>query len=319
MPLYPPTDPLRSGYLPELDGHKVFWQTYGNARGPAIVLLHGGPGGGTQDNLHRLFDPDHWHIITTDQRGSGRSMPHAGDTTDALIANTTDHLVQDLERLRQVCGVERWFVYGGSWGSTLAQAYAQAHLNRVLGLILCAVTTTSQAELDFLCGGAGQFLPEAFDRFRSGAPDGTPGVAMAEAYYHLLTSDDPEVAAAAAMDWCTWEEAVLLVDPRAKPGGRFKDPRFRLGFARVVTHYFRKLAWLEPPLLDRAGRLSDLPAVLINSRLDLSCPLSTAWALHRSMPWSELTIIPGSLHGSLTGPLSDAVIAADQTFQHQGG
>ena len=199
----------------------------------------------------------------------------------------------------------------------MAQAYAHAHLDRVLGLILCAVTTTSQAELDFLYGGAGQFLPEAFARFRSGAPDGTPGVGMAEAYYHLLTSGNPRVADGAAMDWCTWEEAVLLVDPRAEPGGRFKDPRFRLGFARVVTHYFRKLAWLETPLLDRAGRLSGLPAVLINSRLDLSCPLSRAWALHRSMPRSELTVIPGSLHGSLTGPLSEAVIAASQKFQHQ--
>ncbi|KIT17056.1 Proline iminopeptidase [Jannaschia aquimarina] len=154
------------------------------------------------------------------------------------------------------------------------------------------------------------FLPEAFEAFQAGAPEGAPGVGMAEAYAPRLASDAPRVAFDAARAWCRWEEAVLQVDPRAEPSGRFEDPTFRLGFARVVTHYFRHLAWLDPPLLDRAADLAGLPVTLINSRLDLSCPLSTAWSLHRAIPGSALKIIPGSLHGTLYGPLADAIVEA---------
>lgn len=310
--------PLRSGFLPEEDGHEVWWQTFGDESKPAIVLLHGGPGSGTAERMPRLFDPAGWHIVTVDQRGSGRSRPHAGADIRALHANTTDHLVADLERLRLHLGIENWTVYGSSWGSTLAQAYAHSHCDRVDGLILAAVTATSRAELDQLYGGAGAFLPEAFEAFRAGAPDAEPGVGMADAYASLLISGDPQVEENAALSWCRWEEAVLQVDPRAEPTGRFSDPIFRLGFARVVTHYFRQLAWLDPPLLARAHALAGLPVTLINSRIDLSCPLSTAWHLHRSIPGSDLKIIPGSLHGTLYGPLSEAVLAAGRRHAANG-
>ena len=310
MSLFSASSPLRTGWLPEEDGHDVWWQTFGNASQPAVVLLHGGPGGGTSERLPRLFDPERWHIVTTDQRGAGRSRPHAGEDLRALHANTTDHLISDLERLRSLLRIERWTVYGASWGTTLAQAYAHAHKDRVAGLILAAVTTAGRAELDQLYGGAGMFLPEAFEAFRAGAPDGAPGVGMAEAYAALLTSDEPSVAFEAAQAWCRWEEAVLQVDPRAEPPGRFDDLTFRLGFARVVTHYFRHLAWLDPSLLDRAADLAGLPVTLINSRLDLSCPLSTAWSLHRALPGSTLKVISGSLHGTLYGPLADAIVEA---------
>ncbi|MFQ6550260.1 alpha/beta fold hydrolase [Aestuariibius sp. 2305UL40-4] len=310
MALFKASPPLQSGWLPKEDGHEVWWQTFGDVSRPAVVLLHGGPGAGTSERLPRLFDPERWHIVTLDQRGSGRSRPHAGENLRALHANTTDCLVSDLERLRSLIGVERWTVYGASWGTTLAQAYAHAHKDRVTGLILAAVTTTGQVELDQLYGGAGMFLPEAFEAFRAGAPDSAPGVGMAEAHATRLASDDPGIAFEAARAWCRWEEAVLQVDPRAEPSGRFDDPVFRLGFARIVTHYFRHLAWLDPPLLDRAGYLAGLPVTLINSRLDLSCPLSTAWSLHRALPGSVLKIIPGSLHGTLYGPLAAAIIEA---------
>ena len=183
---------------------------------------------------------------------------------------------------------------------------------RVHGLILAAVTTTGRFEIDNLYGGAGAWLPEAFEAFHAGAPEGEPGMGMAAAYARRLTCGDPEAEHAAALAWCRWEEAVLQVDPRAEPSGHFEDPRFRLCFARVVTHYFRELAWLDSPLLDRAGALAGLPATLINSRLDLSCPLSTAWRLHRAWPGAELVAVPGSLHGTLYGPLSEAVVAAGE-------
>lgn len=310
MTLFPATPPLRSGTLPEEDGHRVFWRTFGAPSRPAILLLHGGPGGGIPARMPRLFDPARWHVVALDQRGAGRSAPHAGDDVAALRANTTRHLVRDVERLRGALGVERWHLYGSSWGATLAQAYAHAHPDRVAGMILAAVTSTSRFEIEFLYWGAGAFLPEAHEAFRAGAPEAEGGVALCAAYAERLTRGAPAEAAAAARAWCRWEEAVLQVDPRAEPTGAFAEPRFRLGFARVVTHYFRDLGWLDPPLLERAPALAGIPAVLINSRTDLSCPLATAWRLHRAMPRLELVVVPGSLHGTLYGPLAEAVVAA---------
>jgi len=314
MSLFPETSPLQSGTLPKEDGHRVHWETFGNPSCPAMLLLHGGPGGGISSRMPCLFDPDRWHIIAMDQRGSGRSRPHAGDDVAALRANTTAHLVRDIERLRTHLKIDQWHVYGSSWGTTLALAYTLAHPGPVSGLILAAIATTTRQEIDFLYGGAGMFLPEAFEMFQAGAPEGTPGVGMAAAYGDRLISDDPKVQAAAAEAWCRWEAAVVAVDPRAEPNIHYEDPRFRLGFARVVTHYFRNLAWLDTPILDQMDRIAHLPAVLINSRLDLSVPFVTAWNLHCALPRSRLVAIPGSLHGTLYGPLSEAVMEAGQRF-----
>lgn len=310
MPLFPETSALQSGFLPPEDGHSVFWETFGDASKPAILLLHGGPGGGVSPRMPRLFDPTRWHIIALDQRGAGRSKPHAGDSLAALSANRTSDLIRDIDRLRTHLAIKGWYLYGSSWGATLAQAYVHAHKSPVQGMILASVTSTSQFEIDFLYGGAGHFLPEAFERFQAGAPEGTSGVGMCAAYGDRLISDDPGVVDAAAKNWCAWEEAVLKVDPRAEPPKNFENPQFRLGFARVVTHYFRNLAWLGTPLLERARMLQGFPVTLINSRMDLSTPLSTAWHMHRCLPHSKLIIIPGSLHGTLYGPLSEAIIRA---------
>lgn len=185
MTLYSETRPLRSNWLPEENGHAVYWETFGNADGPAILLLHGGPGGGVPRRMPRLFDPSIWHIITMDQRGSGRSTPHAGESLDALTSNTTTHLVGDIERLRIILGIQKWVLYGSSWGATLAQAYAHDFQSHVSGLILAAITSMSRFEINFLCGGAGEFLPEAYDAFHAGAPEGLRGVDMARAYSDL--------------------------------------------------------------------------------------------------------------------------------------
>lgn len=314
MNLFPETPPLRAGILPEEDGHLVYWETFGAASRPSILLLHGGPGGGVTPRMPRLFDPARWHIVAMDQRGSGRSRPHAGDDVAALKANTTAHLVQDIERLRSELGIEHWHVYGSSWGTTLALAYALSHPERVSGMILAAIATTTREEIDFLYGGAGMFLPEAFEAFQAGAPEGQGGVGLAAAYGDRLTSNDPKAESDAAKAWCRWEEAVVTLDPRAEAMPRYADPRFRLGFARLVTHYFRNLAWLGTPILERTDKIAQLPAVLINSRLDLSVPFATAWNLHRAMPRSDLVAIPGSLHGTLYGPLSEAVMKAGEKF-----
>lgn len=315
MALFPETKALRSGYLPSMDGHDVFWETFGDASKPAILLLHGGPGGGVSARMPRLFDPARWHIVAIDQRGAGRSKPHAGGSLEALRANRTADLIRDIERLRSTLAIESWYLYGSSWGATLAQAYAHTHKGCVQGMILASVTSTSQFEIDFLYGGAGDFLPEAFERFQEGAPAGTSGVGMCVAYADLLASSDPGIVIAAARKWCAWEEAVLKVDARAETPKHFEGQRFAIGFARIVTHYFKDLAWLDVPLLERAHELEGMPLVLINSRMDLSTPLSTAWRMHRSIPGSELIVIPGSLHGTLYGPLSDAIIDAGMALQ----
>ena len=314
MSLFPATKPLRSGTLPKEDGHLVHWETFGTAARPAILLLHGGPGGGVKPRMPQLFDPEQWHIIAMDQRGAGKSLPYAGDDVAALHANTTTDLIHDIERIRCELNIEHWHLYGSSWGTTLALAYAVKHPTRVKGMILAAIATTTKEEIDFLYGGAGMFLPEAFEAFQAGAPEGRGGVDMAAAYGDRLTSGDPTIEAAAAEAWCAWEEAVIMLDPRAEVPAQYTEPRYRLGFARLVTNYFRNLAWLDVPILDQEEILAKFSAVLINSRLDLSVPFSTAWQLHRVMPLSELVAIPGSLHGTLYGPLSDAVIQAGKKF-----
>ncbi len=258
----------------------------------------------------QLFDPRRWHIVTIDQRGSGRSTPHAGDSVDALCANTTKDLIHDLERLRAKLDLANWYLYGASWGTTLAIAYALEHLDRVNGLILAAVAMTSGEDLDFLYYGARRFLPEAHERFHAFVPDARDGIEIAAGYNDLLTGDDAALCSEAARAWCTWEAAVVSLDPRVEPNPFYDNERFRLGFARVVTHYFRNLAWLDVPLVEQATRLVDLKAYLIHSRLDLSAPLWTPWRLHKAMPRSELDIVPGGLHGTLYGPLASAIVRA---------
>lgn len=310
MPLYDSSPPNQSGTLPKEEGHDVFWETFGNPEAPAIVLLHGGPGSGTRPRMVQLFDPKRWHIVTLDQRGAGRSTPHAGDSLDALQANTTAHLIHDLERLRGELGIANWHIYGSSWGTTLAVAYALQYPDCVNGLILAAVAMTSRDGLDFLYNGARRFLPDAHEAFHALVPNACDGIEIAAAYGDLLTSGDAKSQMRAARAWCAWEAAVVSVDPRAETNPSYDDDRFCLGFARVVTHYFRNLGWLETPLVAQAVGLADLQTVLIHSRLDLSAPLLTPWQLHKAIPRSELIIVPGGLHGTVYGPLSEAIVAA---------
>lgn len=309
---HPPILPHATGHLPEAEGHRVYWEVCGNPLGRPALVLHGGPGSGCTPAHRALFDPGVWRVALMDQRGCGRSVPRACDALDALVANTTAHLIGDIERLRAHLGVTRWLVLGGSWGCTLALAYAAAHPDRVEALVLAGVTTTRASELDWLYGHVGALLPEAFAAFRAGAPGADTAPARIAAYGDRLQGPNAQAAADA---WCAWEEAVIVADPRATPSVRWRDPAFRLTFARLVTHYFRHGAWDAAEAI-RAGfdRIAPLPGTMIHSRLDLCAPLETAWLLKRAWPGAGLRILDGGVHGATDGGMGAAVAHAIEGF-----
>ena len=300
-----PWDVAELCHLPEEDGHRVAYWTYGNPDAPALLLLHGGPGGGCSPGLRALFDPTEWRLVAMDQRGAGQSTPHAGRDLAALEANRTPDLIHDIERLRARLGIAQWALFGGSWGVTLAQAYTHAHPGRVSGMVLNGVTQTRAVETDWLYGRLGMLLPEAFAAFRAMAPEAAPGQGLVEAYRDLLRGPRAQAAADA---WCTWEAAAIATDAAHKPGDRWSDPVFRLGFARVVTHYFAALGWLDPPLDARASDLGDLPGELVHAALDLSAPLATAHGLSQAWPGARLTVLSSGLHSAVevAGPVREA-------------
>ncbi|MDZ4126111.1 MAG: prolyl aminopeptidase, partial [Hydrogenophaga sp.] len=297
------------------DGHRVYFEACGRPDGKPAVVLHGGPGSGCSTRHRRLFDPDIYNVVLFDQRGCGRSEPHAAVSLDALTANTTAHLLADIEALRLLFGFERWLVFGGSWGCTLGLAYAQAHPHRVSELVLAGVISASRAELDWLYGDIGMMMPDYFEAFRAGAPSGEAGIDMARAYAGLLASSDRDIAARAAADWCRWEASLVEVDPRSTPSPHWRDPAFVLAFARLVTHYFSHDCWLEErQIIGSMDRIAHLPGAMIHSRFDPSAPLWTAWTLSREWPAATLKVLDGALHSATSGPMAAAVVEALDLF-----
>jgi len=314
---YPPIEPYEHGWLDLGDGNEVYWETVGNPDGKPAVFLHGGPGGGCSPGHRRMFDPARYRVVLFDQRGCGRSRPHAADHDTDLLANTTHHLIADIEALREHLGVERWLVWGGSWGSTLAFAYAQRHPQRVTEMVHVAVTNTTRAEIDWLYGGVGRFFPADWQRFREhvGAGEDATGSELAAAYDRLLNDADPQVREAAAWEWSTWEDAVVSLDADRRPGSRFaEDPRFELAFARLCAHYFSRAGFLKDgELVRNAGALHGIPGVLVHGQLDLGSPLATAYRMAQAWPDVELKVIPGAGHSSGPG-MGEAIIAALDGF-----
>lgn len=309
---YPPIDPYDHGMLAVGDGQEVYWETCGNPDGKPAVVLHGGPGSGCQPGARQLFDPAAYRIVLFDQRGAGRSVPHASEPSVDLSVNTTEHLIADLELLREHLGIERWLVRGVSWGSTLALAYAERHPERVSEAVLVAVALTRPSDVRW-SRGLRRFLPAEWSRFRDGGLAGEGDGDLVAAYARLPADPDPEVQARAARDWCAWEDAITTLEPGGAPNPRYGDARFRLGFARLVTHYFAHAAWLdEDQLLADAHRLADVPGVLIHGRLDLGASLSAAWDLTRAWPGSELVVVGGAGHAS--SELNDHVVAVTDRF-----
>jgi proline iminopeptidase len=261
-------------------------------------VVHGGPGSGCTPQHRQYFDPERYRVVVFDQRGCGRSTPHASDPATGMAHNTTGHLLADMELLREHLGIERWLLSGGSWGSTLLLAYAERHPERVSEIVISGVTTTRRSEIDWLYYGVGRFFPKQWERFRDGVPAADRDGDLIAPYARLMESPDPAVRAHAAADWCAWEDAVISMEPNGKPNA-YSDqpPDGLLAFVRIAAHYFSHGAWLqEGQLLRDAGRLAGIPGVLLHGRLDLGSPLDTAWALARAWPDAELVVVDDSGH-----------------------
>jgi proline iminopeptidase len=296
--LYAPIEPYDQGLLNVGDGNLVYWETCGNPDGKPAVMVHGGPGQGCSPRMRQMFDPARYRAVLFDQRGCGRSTPHASDPAAAMRHNTTSHLVADMERLREHLGIDRWLLTGGSWGTTLALRYAERYPDRVSEIMLSAISTTRRCEIDWLYRGVARFFPEEWERFRAGAAaaDGTGD--LLAAYARLMEDPDPLVRNRAASRWRTWEDAVLSLEPNARPAVSYDPPDADvLAFVRICAHYYSHAAWLEDHAVIRdAHRLAGIPGVLIHGRLDLSCPVRTACELAAAWPGAELLIDDHSGH-----------------------
>ncbi len=308
--LYPGIEPFDSGMLDVGDGHKIYWERVGTRGARPAVFLHGGPGGGMSPKHRRLFDPARYDVILFDQRGCGRSTPNA-----SLEANTTWHLVADIERLREKFGFDKWLVFGGSWGSTLALAYAQTHPQRVGALILRGIYTLSRAELDWYYQfGVSEMFPDKWERFLAPIPPAERGNMMT-AYRKLLTGTDRARQIEAAKAWSKWEGETITLLPEPETSDPFAQEDYAVAFARIENHYFVHGGWLrERQLLDDAHRLNGIPGVIIHGRYDMPCPARYAWELHKGWPEAEFFLIEGAGHAYSEPGILDRLIYATDKF-----
>lgn len=308
--LYPEIEPYRAGRLRVSDVHEIYFEESGNPRGKPVIFVHGGPGGGTEPRQRRFFDPAAYRIVLFDQRGCGKSTPYA-----CLEENTTWHLVADMEALREHLGIERWQVFGGSWGSTLSLAYAERHPARVTELVLRGIFLLRKQELDwFYQRGASALFPDAWEEYLTFIPEAERGDLLT-AYHRRLTGPDPEVQHRAARAWSVWEgrTSCLFTNPElvAKTAG----DDFALAFARIECHYFMNKGFFttETQLLDDVHRIRHIPTVIVQGRYDVVCPAESAWALHRAFPEAGLRIVADAGHSAMEpGILHELVEATDR-------
>jgi proline iminopeptidase len=308
--LFPPIEPYRTGTLRLDQRHTMYWEQSGNPRGAPVLFLHGGPGAGATAVHRRFFDPDHWRIVIFDQRGAGRSSP-LGETRD----NSPAHLLADIEHLRRELGVERWLVFGGSWGSTLALAYAQAHPERCLGLVLRGIFLCRQTEIDWFLYGVRRIFPEAWRGFAGFLPEAERGDILA-AYYRRLLDPDPRIHLPAARAWGTYEGACSTLLPNPETAAAFGDDRLALGLARVEAHFFsHHLFEGEADLLTRIGAIRHLPAVIVQGRYDMVCPIGSADALARTWPEAEYVIVPDAGHSAMEPGIREQLVLATERMK----
>jgi len=312
---YPELEPYDSGHLDVGDDQRIYWETSGNPDGKPVVFLHGGPGGATTPNHRRLFDPERYRIVLFDQRGCGKSEPHVSEPDADLSTNTSWHLVADMERLREHLGVERWMVFGGSWGSALALAYAETHPEQVTELILRGVFTLRSSELEwFYEGGAAALFPDLWEDFIDPVPVDERGH-LIRAYSRLLADPDPAVHVPAAVAWSRWESSTITLLPRPELVSTFTEEKYAVAFARIENHYFMNGGWWEEGQLIRdADKLAGIPAVIVQGRYDVCTPPMTAWDLHRAWPDADLRIIPDAGHAYDEPGILDALIEATDRF-----
>jgi proline iminopeptidase len=310
--LYPPIEPYHLGRLQVDARHDLYFEESGNPNGKPVVFLHGGPGGGTDPKHRRFFDPSAYRIILFDQRGCGQSEPFA-----SLDDNTTWHLVDDIEALRQYLLVDRWQVFGGSWGSTLGVAYAETHPDRVTELVLRGIFMFTEREAEWFYGrGTRMLFPDAWEAFVAVIPEPERGDLVA-AYYTRLTSENPDIRAAAARAWSVWESRVATLLPDAAALAHCDDHNFTLAFSRIECHYFFNHGFLqhERQLLDDTHRIKDIPTTIVHGRYDVICPVENAWNLHRLLPRSQLVIVPDSGHSAFEPGIAAALRAATDRYR----
>lgn len=297
MTRYPLVEPFDEGVLETADGHRIHWERVGTPDGKPAVVLHGGPGSGVAPWWRRYFDPERYCVTLFDQRGCGRSRPLASDPDADLSTITTQLLIEDIESLRELHGVDRWLVLGGSWGSTLGLAYAVTHPERVSEMVFWGAVTTTQQEVDWLTWSMGEVYPEAFASIRSLVPDVPHGGNLPAAVHQLLMDSDPAVHHRAARVWCDWEERLAAVTTAPVASPRYADPSFRLGFARLVTHFFGNHGFLPPDgISGHTDAIADIPAVLVRGRLDIAAPLGVVWRLAQRLPHATLRVVEGEDH-----------------------
>jgi proline iminopeptidase len=310
--LFPEIGPFQSGTLPLDGGHSMYWEEVGNPDGRPVLFLHGGPGAGAGAVHRRFFDPAFWRVVIFDQRGAGRSTP-----LGELAENTTPHLVADIERLRRFLGIDRWLLFGGSWGSTLALAYAQAWPDRVTGLVLRGVFLGRRAEVDWFLNGMRLVFPDAHAEFLGFLPEAERGDPLA-AYLRRLNHPDPAVHMPAARAWSVYEGSCSTLLPSPATVASFAQDRTALGLARIEAHYFTHGLFLpEGGLLKHMDRIRHLPGEIVQGRYDMVCPPVTAFDLAAAWPAARLTLIPDAGHSALEPPIRRALIAAVERFRHE--
>jgi proline iminopeptidase len=309
--LYPAIEPYDSGMLEVTDGHTIYYEQCGNPGGKPAVYLHGGPGAGSSPGQRRVFDPARYRIILFDQRGCGRSRPSAN-----LENNTTWDLVADMERLRAHLSLDNWQVCGGSWGSTLALAYAQTHPGRVTELVLRGIFTLRKVELDWYYQyGASRIFPDEWEKFLAPIPEAERGELM-QAYYRRLTGVDDAVRVEAAKAWSMWEGSTINLYQRPGQIAHFGSESLAVAFARIECHYFVHNGWFESDnwLIDNASTLNAIPSVIVQGRYDVCTPMATAWDLHKAMPHADFSVIPDAGHAFDEPGITDALVRATDRF-----
>ncbi|MBS1985557.1 MAG: prolyl aminopeptidase [Bdellovibrionales bacterium] len=309
---YPPIEPYKTGFLQVSAEHELYYEESGNPEGQPALFLHGGPGSGTDPSQRRFFDPKHYRIILMDQRGCGKSTPHA-----SLNDNTTWHLVADIEALRNKLKIDRWLVFGGSWGSTLALAYAQTHPERCTALVLRGIFLCRKKEIRwFYQFGAHHIFPEEWQRYQSVIPP-NEREDMVSAYYKRLTSPDETTRLNAAKGWSRWEASTISLIPNMDLINRFTGDHMAVAIARIECHYFMNAAFFKTDnwLIENVDKIRHIPAVIINGRYDAVCPTESAWELHQAWPEAKLEVIPDAGHYAGEPGIMDALIRATNSFR----